>query len=96
MTRKTTWGAMLVAVPISACGGKGDAVQPPQVPGSLVDVALRNRRLDDVLFPESTQALTLMGGGAAWSISQSAQKWLPVNAAAQRACAPARPPRLAA
>jgi hypothetical protein len=28
--RKMTCGAMLVAVPISACGGEGDAVPPPQ------------------------------------------------------------------
>src|SRR5437016_2605011 len=30
--RKTTCGALLLAVLISACGGEGDAVPPPQAP----------------------------------------------------------------
>jgi len=30
--RKTLWGAALLAVLVSACGGEGDAVPPPQLP----------------------------------------------------------------
>ncbi len=30
--RRTTYGAMLLAVPISTCGGEGDAIPPPQAP----------------------------------------------------------------
>jgi steroid delta-isomerase-like uncharacterized protein len=38
--RKTTCGAMLVAVLISACGGEGDAVPPPQAPPPPPPVAV--------------------------------------------------------
>jgi hypothetical protein len=49
-----------------------------------------------VPLPRSTQAPDAGMGAwtAAWSTSQSVQKWLPVNAVAQVAWAPLRPPRL--
>src|SRR5262245_27780870 len=47
-------------------------------------------------LPRSTQAPAAGMGAltAAWSTSQSVQKWLPVKAALQVAWAPLRPPRL--
>jgi len=48
-------------------------------------------------MPGSTHApgCGIGAGTAAWSTSQSVQKWEPLNVASQTACAPLRPPRLA-
>jgi hypothetical protein len=72
-------------------------VQPPHVEVDTVEYDTRTKRELGAASPGSIHAPSDVGGAfpvAAWSYSQSVQKWLPAKAEAQCPLAPLRPPRL--